>query len=186
MDEIIPFLIFVAFTIFEAIRGRKKKKSRLKKAESNQKEDSVTTENVKPAKTSDFLEGFLSSFPFSEEISDTKMDDFIEEEIQEEPIVSQLEEVVENSYETKAPTNNLDLIVEHREDISSSFKAVPLKLLSLKNLQMSYIPIASNAEKKSIDFSLKNKKAVKQAIIANLIFNRPRAYDSNFDSSNII
>ena len=181
MDEIIPFLIFVAFTIFEAIRGRKKKKSRLKKAESTPKEDSVTTE-----KTSDFLEGFLSSFPFSEEISDTKMDDFIEEEIQEEPIVSQFEEVVENSYETKAPTNTLDLIVEHREDISSSFKAVPLKLLSLKNLQMSYIPIASNAEKKSIDFSLKNKKAVKQAIIANLIFNRPRAYDSNFDSSNII
>ena len=63
MDEIIPFLIFVAFTIFEAIRGRKKKKSRLKKAESTPKEDSVTTENVKPAKTSDFLEGFLSSFP---------------------------------------------------------------------------------------------------------------------------
>ena len=186
MDEIIPFLIFVAFTIFEAIRGRKKKKSRLKKAESTPKEDSVTTENVKPAKTSDFLEGFLSSFPFSEEISDTKMDDFIEEEIQEEQIVSQFEEVVENSYETKAPTNTVDLIVEHREDISSSFKAVPLKLLSLKNLQMSYIPIASNAEKKSIDFSLKNKKAVKQAIIANLIFNRPRAYDSDFDSSNII
>ena len=51
---------------------------------------------------------------------------------------------------------------------------------------MSYIPITSNAEKKSINFSLKNKKAVKQAIIANLIFNRPRAYDSNFDSSNII
>ena len=114
------------------------------------------------------------------------MDNFIEEEIQEEPIVSQFEEVVENSYETKAPTNTLDLIVEHREDISSSFKAVPLKLLSLKNLQMSYIPIASNAEKKSIDFSLKNKKAVKQAIIANLIFNRTRAYDSDFDSSNII
>ena len=186
MDEIIPFLIFVAFTIFEVIRGRKKKKSRLKKAESTPKEDSVTTENVKPAKTSDFLEGFLSSFPFSEEISDTKMDDFIEEEIQEEPIVCQFEEVVENSYETKAPTNTLDLIVEHREDISSSFKAVPLKLLSLKNLQMSYIPIASNAEKKSIDFSLKNKKAVKQAIIANLIFNRPSAYDRDFDSSNII
>ena len=186
MDEIIPFLIFVAFTIFEAIRGRKKKKSRLKKAESTPIDNSLTTENVKSAKTSDFLEGFLSSFPFSEEIPDTKMDDLIEEEIQEEPIVSQFEEVVENSYETKTPTNNFGLIVEHREEISSSFKAVPLKLLSLKNLQMSYIPISSNAEKKSIDFSLKNKKAVKQAIIANLIFNRPRAYDSNFDSSNII
>ena len=186
MDEIIPFLIFVAFTIFEAIRGRKKKKSRLKKAESTPIDNSLTTENVKSAKTSDFLEGFLSSFPFSEEIPDTKMDDFIEEGIQEEPIVSQFEEVVENSYETKIPSNNFDLIVEHREEISSSFKAVPLKLLSLKNLQMSYIPITSNAEKKSIDFSLKNTKAVKQAIIANLIFNRPRAYDSNFDSSNII
>ena len=186
MDEIIPFLIFVAFTIFEAIRGRKKKKSRLKKGKFTPKEESVTTENVKPAKTSDFLEGFLSSFPFSEEIPDTKMDDFIEEEIQEEPIVSQLEEVVENPNQTETPSNNFDLILENREEISSSFKAVPLKLLSLKNLQMSYIPIASNAEKKSIDFSLKNKKAVKQAIIANLIFNRPRAYDNNFDSSNII
>ena len=186
MDEIIPFLIFVAFTIFEAIRGRKKKKSRLKKTESAPKEDSVNIENVKPARTSDFLEGFLSSFPFSEEIPDTKMDNFVEEEIQEESVVSQLEEVVENPYEIKTPVNNFDLIVEHREEISSSFKAVPLKLLSLKNLQMSYIPIASNAEKKSIDFSLKNKKAVKQAIIANLIFNRPRAYDNNFDSSNII
>ena len=55
MDEIIPFLIFVAFTIFEAIRGRKKKKSRLKKAESTPIDNSLTTENVKSAKTSDFL-----------------------------------------------------------------------------------------------------------------------------------
>ena len=39
------------------------------------------------------------------------MDDFIEEEIQEEPVVSQLEEVVENSYETKTPTNNFDLLI---------------------------------------------------------------------------
>ena len=77
-------------------------------------------------------------------------------------------------------------MLDHKKEISSSFKAVPLKLLSLKNLQMNYIPISSSAEKKVINFSLNNKKAVKKAIIANLVFSRPRAYDSNFDSSNII
>jgi len=186
MDEIIPFLLFVAFTIFEAIRGRKKKKNRLKKTKVIPDRKPVLEESPKSTRTDDFLEGFLSSFPFSEDNTEPKIDDFIDEEIQEESIINPLEEIVENSFETKEPLNNIDLIAEHRKEISSSFKAVPLKLLSLKNLQMSYIPIASNAEKKSIDFSLKNKKAVKQAIIANLIFNRPRAYDSDFDNSNII
>ena len=185
MDEIIPFLIFVAFTIFEAIRGRKKK-NRQKKATALPKQESLP-EDTKSLDSNDFLNNFISSLQFSEEEADIEDEEVFNDVIQQEPAITEASETFEEHKDLENITlENSDLLLDHKKEISSSFKAVPLKLLSLKNLQMNYIPISSSAEKKVINFSLNNKKAVKQAIIANLVFCRPRAYDSDFDSSNII
>ena len=186
MDEIIPFLIFVAFTIFEAIRGRKKK-NRQKKATALPKQESLPIEDTKSLDSNDFLNNFISSLQFSEEEADIEDEEVFNDVIQQEPAITEASETFEEHKDLENITlENSDLLLDHKKEISSSFKAVPLKLLSLKNLQMNYIPIRSSAEKKVINFSLNNKKAVKQAIIANLVFSRPRAYDSDFDSSNII
>ena len=186
MDEIIPFLIFVAFTIFEAIRGRKKK-NRQKKAAALPKQESLPVTDTKSLDGNDFLNNFISSLQFSEEETEIEDEEIFDDFIQQEPVITEASETFEEHNDLEKITlKESDLMLDHKKEISSSFKAVPLKLLSLKNLQMNYIPIRSSAEKKVIDFSLNNKKAVKQAIIANLVFSRPRAYDSNFDSSNII
>ena len=186
MDEIIPFLIFVAFTIFEAIRGRRKK-NRQKKAAALPKQESLPIKDTKSLDSNDFLNNFMSSLEFSEEETELEEEEIFDDFIQQEPVITEVSETFEEHKDLEKITlKESDLMLDHKKEISSSFKAVPLKLLSLKNLQMNYIPISSSAEKKVIDFSLNNKKAVKQAIIANLVFSRPRAYDSNFDSSNII
>ena len=186
MDEIIPFLIFVAFTIFEAIRGRRKK-NRQKKAAALPKQESLPIKDTKSLDSNDFLNNFMSSLQFSEEETELEEEEIFDDFIQQEPVITEVSETFEEHKDLEKITlKESDLMLDHKKEISSSFKAVPLKLLSLKNLQMNYIPISSSAEKKVIDFSLNNKKAVKQAIIANLVFSRPRAYDSNFDSSNII
>tara|TARA_B100002019_G_scaffold271904_1_gene266690 strand:- start:90 stop:650 length:561 start_codon:yes stop_codon:yes gene_type:complete len=186
MDEIIPFLIFVAFTIFEAIRGRKKK-NRQKKAAALPKQESLPIKDTKSLDSNDFLNNFISSLQFSEEETVIEDEEIFDDVIHEEPIITESSKTFREFEELEEITlKKNDLILDHRKEISSSFKAVPLKLLSLKSLQMNYIPISSSAEKKAIDFSLNSKKAVKKAIIASLVFSRPRAYDSNFDSSNII
>ena len=186
MDEIIPFLIFVAFTIFEAIRGRKKK-NRQKKPAALPKQESLPIKNAKSLDSNDFLNNFMSSLQFSEEETEIEEEEIFDDFIQQEPVFTEVSETFKEHKDLENITlKESDLMLDHKKEISSSFKAIPLKLLSLKNLQMNYIPISSSAEKKVTDFSLNNKKAVKQAIIANLVFSRPRAYDSNFDSSNII
>ena len=35
----------------------------------------------------------------------------------------------------------------------------------------------------SIDFELKDRRKLKQAIVANIIFSQPRAYDCSFDNT---
>ena len=53
---------------------------------------------------------------------------------------------------------------------------------SMSNMRISTPPLLRSAAGKT-DFDIMNRKQLKQAILASLVFGTPRAYDSSFDNT---
>ena len=114
MDEIIPFLIFVAFTIFEAIRGRKKKNRQ--KAASLPKQESLPIEDTKSLDSNDFLNNFISSLQFSEEETEIEDEEIFDDFIQQEPVITEASETFEEHKDLENITlKESDLMLDHKK-----------------------------------------------------------------------
>ena len=182
MDELIPFLIFVAFTIFEIFKKKRKGKKSppIKKSAEKLSFNKVLT----PAD-----EILKDMFSFNEEVGDFENEDLIIESTpisySNETIESDLYEPISKEVEEVGKVEEVNIVSENLKHVNLAIKSAPSTLLSLKTLQLPTIPLIASNNNKSLRFPIKNKKIFKQSIIANIIFNSPRAYDSNFDNSNI-
>lgn len=64
-----------------------------------------------------------------------------------------------------------------------SIKSTPAIASSTNGLRMTMAPILRSSSAGKINFSLQTKQKLKQAMIANLVFSPPRAYDRSFDTT---
>ena len=182
MDELIPFLIFVAFTIFEIFKKKRKGKKSppIKKSAEKLSPDNILTPADKILK---------DMFSFKEVLEEEE--EFVNEDLIIEPeTTSYTNQNIESDFYEPIPkevevVEEVNIVSENVKHVNLAIKSAPSTLLSLKTLQLPTIPLVASNNNKSLKFPIKNKKIFKQSIIANIIFNSPRAYDSNFDNSNI-
>jgi len=67
--------------------------------------------------------------------------------------------------------------------LKSAMRSMPAMLTNSRGMRIASAPILRSSAAGRIDFPLKKKAALRKAIIANLIFSPPRAYDQSFDNA---
>ena len=72
--------------------------------------------------------------------------------------------------------------LDHTASLKSAMRAMPAMLSSSRSLRFPVTPMPGSRPGK-IDYNLREDGALRRAIIANIIFNRPRAYDASFDNT---
>lgn len=177
LDDILPFIVFVVIALINLVTvsiDRKKKKS--------QRNSIPNTDSAQEDQNEVFLP------PSDDFIDDYELSDENEQEVYNIP---EMESVESSAYalQQNAELNDEKITSELNYNeaqigsIQSALKAMPSTPLSLDALRFKTIPIQSSATRNSLSFSLKNKKNLKNAIIANIIFQSPRAYDRSFENS---
>ncbi|HEY5653267.1 MAG TPA: hypothetical protein VIR63_02730 [Pontiella sp.] len=192
MEDLIPFLIFIVIAFGDGIKRLIEKKSRESRPTAPAQEEPQN----KPSTLEDFFKSLseqinpkpteLSEWPedrerpnYAQEMKEYEMaqsrsfteDDFTET-TSPVPAVTDLIEM-----EIKAHTE-----VAQKVAMQAALKSVPNAFANIKGARFPTMPKLNPGDGK-IRFSLKEKADLKQAIIANLVFSQPRAYDTSFDNS---
>jgi hypothetical protein len=183
MDDLIPFLIFVAVALINLIKTAIERGG-AKSAPRPAPRKATPPPQQTPTILEDFFEDIAEQFGRAEE----KEEDFSEAQ---EPV--QVAQEVPPYEPTPTPIVPLpfkkasaaDLAIMHKKAIGTAMKSMPNTLLSLDAMKLPSIPLLSSTQKGVLDFPLQNRKTFKNAIIANIIFSPPRAYDPEYKNTNL-
>lgn len=196
MDDLIPFLIFIAIALVNLV------KSFLEKGKPKKNQPEGSPSRTSPNSIEEFFEEVAEKFqPKQTELPDWPEAYEKPNYLQEMKSVEQsaaVEDVKEAPYAPPMPQEPIqspgikhDPIQPSVTEFQATKKASFQSILSaensafkgLKGMHISTPPILRSEQAGAIDFSLKGKKKLKQALLANLIFSPPRAYDNSFNNT---
>ena len=194
MEDLIPFLIFIVIVIinlvkFVAQKGGKKKRAPTPSGAPPPKRQPTTLESffeelagkLEPQPTE------LPDWPESRERPDymKEMEEF-EPDLAEASEEERAAEIIPMPPPVFAePEIKIPDIPPSVQTVSlkSAMKSIPSGITSLKSMTIASAPILRSSNVGRIDFPLKEKAVLRQAIIASLIFGPPRACDATFDTT---
>lgn len=193
MDDLIPFLIFVVIVIINLVKAVVEKGGR-KKAPS----PSVTEapKRKAPSLLDDFfteLAKKLEPQPIEQPVwpEGRKRPDYMQE-------MEAFETVQAETYEEEEPeavvhpapvlakseTRIPDVpALAQKTSLKTSMRSLSSGLIAMKGMTVASAPILRSENSGHIDFSLGERAELRKAIIANLIFSPPRAYDASFNNT---
>ena len=178
IDDLIPFLIFIGVALINLIKTAIERGGAKLAPPSNTKKD-----NSSPKRAINTFEDFIDEI--SEQFSN---DEKIDNQYQQE-IIS--EDIHENENLSPVPTIKIEekeeIIIENiqKEALGTAIKSIPNALLGTKTIKTPAIPMLPNTKKGNLIFPIQDRKTFKNAIIANVIFSSPKAYDTTFENTNI-
>ena len=178
IDDLIPFLIFIGVALINLIKTAIERGGAKLAPPSNTKKD-----NSSPKRPISTFEDFIDEI--SEQFSN---DEKIDKQNQQEII---LEDIHENENLSPVPTIKIEekeeIIIENiqKEALGVAIKSIPNALLGAKTIKTPAIPMLPNTKKGNLIFPIQDRKTFKNAIIANVIFSSPKAYDTTFENTNI-
>ena len=73
--------------------------------------------------------------------------------------------------------------VDHARSLKTALRAMPSSVAGIRSMRIRTAPMLKSSGGRSIDFPLQNRTDLRRAVIANLIFSPPRAYDTSFDNT---
>ena len=177
IDDLIPFLIFIGVALINLI------KTAIERGGAKLAPPSNTNKNTSsPKKAINTFEDFIDEI--SEQFSN---DEKIDKQNQQE-IIS--EDIYENENLSPVPTIKIEEkeeIIENiqKEALGTTIKSIPNALLGAKTIKTPAIPLLPNTQKGNLIFPIQDRKTFKNAIIANIIFSSPKAYDTKFENTNM-
>ena len=185
MDDLIPFLIFVAVALINLIKTAIER-SGAKSAPLPTPRKATPSPQESPTTLEEFFETISDQFGMAEETE--REEDFFEPKdpnIFEEkaPSVEPVPDTIISLPSEKAPAADIALL--HKKPIGYAMKSIPNTLISLDAMKLPSVPLLSGAQKKTLNFPLRNRNVFKNAIIANIVFSPPRAYDSEYKNTNL-
>ena len=178
IDDLIPFLIFIGVALINLIKTAIERGGAKLAPPSNTKKD-----NSSPKRAINTFEDFIDEI--SEQFSN---DEKIDKQNQQE-IIS--EDIHENENLSPVPTIKIEekeeIIIENiqKEVLGTAMKSIPNALLGAKTIKTPAIPLLPNTQKGNLIFPIQDRKTFKNAIIANVIFSSPKAYDTTFENTNM-
>lgn len=191
MEDLVPFLIFIVIALINLAKFLLEKGARGKAPPAVPKSAPLPR---KPGSLETFFESLaeklepqpteLPDWPEGYERPDyMKEMEAFEASVQtdeEEP----LPEVIPLPVQHPAPTlpKNIAGVKSQRSALKSALKAMPSLVTGANSMRMKTAPILRSGSVGRIDFPLSNKADLRKAIIANVIFSPPRAYETPFDN----
>jgi hypothetical protein len=181
MDDLLPFIVFLAVALINLFKTAVERSGRTSKPA---QQDVPTPPPVNPTPFDDLFEEIAQQFkPL------TETEEFGDKE---EPLSSAgLPDIQAPSAFTLAeqPREPENISVEvpdiTQQTLSTAFKAMPNTLLSFDAMRLPALPLMSKAEKSTLRYDLKNREDVRKAIIAQTIFSAPRAFDTTYRNSHL-
>lgn len=187
MEEIGPFLFFIVIALVQLVKFFIEKAGKGKKPIAQSGEES-------PRKTS-VLENFFEGIAEKLEPQPTPLPDW-PENITPPNYMQEMKDFKEESELPAVPVAPIipmpEPIFQDTPTLQGVEKTVafqaPTRVASsvfagTSNIRLPSIPLMKSNANGSIDFNLKDRKMLKQAIVANLVFSQPRAYDCSFDTT---
>ena len=177
IDDLIPFLIFIGVALINLIKTAIERGGAKLAPPSNTKKDNSSPK--RPISTfEDFIDEISEQFSNDEKIDNQYQQEIISEDIHENenlsPVptikIEEKEEIIENI---------------QKEALGTAIKSIPNALLGAKTIKTPAIPLLPNTQKGNLIFPIQDRKTFKNAIIANIIFSSPKAYDMTFENTNM-
>jgi hypothetical protein len=188
MEDLVPFLIFIVIALVNLVKfvlekGAKGKKPPALPGEAPPKRAPSTIERFfeemaeklepKPTPVPDWPEGYERP-DYMQEMEDFEEEQPVEIVPMPEPVAAPMPVVHD-----MPPLQGVERTV--------SFQAPPQVASSVfsgsSRLRLPSVSLMRSNAAGTIDFELKDRKKLKQAIVANLVFSQPRAYDRTFDNT---
>jgi len=194
MDDLVPFLIFIVVVIinlvkFVAEKGGKKKRAATPSGSAPPKRKPTTIETFfeelagklepRPAEPAGWPEGRERPDYMKE------MEEFepVQAETYEEERAAEIIPMPSPGFAEPEITIPVVQMSVQTSSLKTAMKSMPSGVASLKSMTIASAPILRSSSAGRINFPLKEKSALRKAIIANLIFSPPRAYDASFDTT---
>ncbi len=194
MDDLVPFLIFIVVVIINLVKFVAEKRGKKKPAPTPA---GSAPPKRKPTTLETFFEELAGKLePRPTEPADgpegRERPDYMKEMEEFEPVqaeASKDERVAEiipipppvfAKPKIKIPVIQVSV---QTTSLKTAMKSMPSGVASLKSMTIASAPILRSSTAGRINFPLKEKSALRKAIIANLIFSPPRAYDASFDTT---
>lgn len=181
IDDLIPFLIFIGVALINLIKTAIERGGAKLAPPSNTKKD-----NSSPKRAintfEDFIDEISEQFSNDEKIDKQNQQEIISEDIHENENLSPVPTIKIEEKEEKE-----EIIIENiqKEALGTAIKSIPNALLGAKTIKTPAIPLLPNTQKGNLIFPIQDRKTFKNAIIANIIFSSPKAYDTTFENTNI-
>ena len=178
IDDLIPFLIFIGVALINLIKTAIERGGAKLAPPSNTKKDNSSPK--RPISTfEDFIDEISEQFSNDEKIDNQYQQEIISEDIHENEDLSPVSTIKIEEKE--------EIIIENiqKEALGAAIKSIPNALLGAKTIKTPAIPMLPNTKKGNLIFPIQDRKTFKNAIIANVIFSSPKAYDTTFENTNI-
>ncbi len=196
MEDLVPFLVFIVIALVNLVKFILEKGTAGKRPVAR---PSGTPPQRQPTTLEEFFEELakkaepkpaeLPDLPKGYERPDymREMEEFEREraeELEEEKIAETIPEPEPNP-ETAAVVTHLPDVQSMRQvaSLRSAMTAMPMSVIGTSGMRIASAPILRSSGAGKTDYPLKKKADLKKAIIANLIFSPPRAYDRSFDNT---
>ena len=178
IDDLIPFLIFIGVALINLI------KTAIERGGAKLAPPSNTKKNTSSPKRAintfeDFIDEISEQFSNDEKIDNQYQQDIISEDIHENENLSPVPTIKIEEKE--------EIVIENiqKEALGTAIKSIPNALLGAKTIKTPAIPLLPNTQKGNLIFPIQDRKTFKNAIIANIIFSSPKAYDTTFENTNM-
>ena len=178
IDDLIPFLIFIGVALINLIKTAIERGGAKLAPPSNTKKDNSSSKRAINT-FEDFIDEISEQFSNDEKIDKQNQQDIISEDIHENENLSPVPTIKIEEKE--------EIIIENiqKEARGTAIKSIPNALLGAKTIKTAAIPLLPNTQKGNLIFPIQDRKTFKNAIIANIIFSSPKAYDTTFENTNM-
>ena len=184
IDDLIPFLIFIGVALINLIKTAIERGGAKLAPPSNTKKDNSSPK--RPISTfEDFIDEISEQFSNDEKIDNQYQQDIISEDIHENENLSPVPTIKIEEKEEKEEKEEIIIENIQKEALGTAIKSIPNALLGAKTIKTPAIPLLPNTQKGNLIFPIQDRKTFKNAIIANVIFSSPKAYDTTFENTNI-
>jgi hypothetical protein len=197
MEDLVPFLIFIVIALVNMVKfimekGLRGKQPPARPGEPPPKHQPSTLEEFfeeiagklepQPTEPPEWPKGFERPdyMKEMEEFEMTRAEELEEETLK--PVLNEPLSSPSSIQNAKADGIQGFHAVGQSTSLQSTLKSIPSAIIGTKGMQIKTAPILRSSIGR-IDYSLKNKADLKKAIIANIIFSPPRAYNCSFENT---
>ena len=196
MEDLVPLLIFIVIAVINVLKYQAEKKGKGKQSPARPEEGRPQRQ---PSSLEEFFEEIAQKFdpkptPQPDWPDHIEQPDYMQEMVEFERAQAEIfeEEKIAQITPMPPPAPISEIITGSDSSVAplptgrqSTILRLPVQgsvFSSMSNMRISTPPLLRSAAGKT-DFDIMNRKQLRQAILASLIFGQPRAYDTSFDNT---